>query len=122
MNCGSVVYRFMMPRYCPELAPPLDGVLALAFSSLSWASDMSREVRFACVECEDAVFSRLISTPRNAKGAQQATDHDLPGVSSKSHIRSTLLITYTPQKAIMMVACLKLFTKGAMHILLANMQ
>jgi len=112
----------MIPRYCPELAPPLDVVVAVAFSSLSWASEMSREARFECVECEDAVFRRLISTPRNANGAQQATDHDLPGVSLKVHMYTTTVVTYTPQKAIIMVACLRLFTKGAMHMLPANMQ
>jgi len=34
-------------------------------------------VRFGWAECEEEVFRRLISTPRKAKGAQQATDHDL---------------------------------------------
>ena len=81
MNCGSVVYRFMMPRYCPELAPPLDAPPAFAFSRLSWASEMSIEARFGCVECEVAVFRRLISTPRKANGAQEATAHDLCSVS-----------------------------------------
>jgi hypothetical protein len=76
MNCGSVVYRFMMPRYWPELAPPLEEDAA-PFSRLDWASGRSMEERFGCEECEVEVLRRLISTPRKAKGAQQATDHDL---------------------------------------------
>lgn len=79
-NCGSVVNRFMMPRYWPELAPPLDPLPAFAFSMLSRSS----EARFGCVECEVALFSRLISTPRSANGAHEATAHELGYVSSQS--------------------------------------
>jgi hypothetical protein len=69
-----------MPRYWPELAPPLEED-ALPFSSLSWASGRSMEERFGRVEWDEVVLRRLISTPRKAKGAQQATDHDLYRVS-----------------------------------------
>jgi hypothetical protein len=35
------------------------------------------EERFGCVEWDEEVLRRLISTPRNAKGAQEATAQDL---------------------------------------------
>jgi hypothetical protein len=65
-----------MPRYWPELAPPLDEG-ALPFSSLSCASGRSMEERFGCDEWDEEVLRRLISTPRKAKGAQEATAQDL---------------------------------------------
>jgi hypothetical protein len=63
---------------------------------------------------------RLISTPKNANGAQQAIDHDLPQVNTMIlHMRTE---TYTPHTAMMIVALRRLCTNGAMIMLLANMQ
>lgn len=111
----------MMPRYWPELAPPLEED-ALPFSSLSCASGRSIEVRFGWAEWEVEVLRRLISTPRKAKGAQQATDHDLCCVNSDFMRHVIRVVAYTPQQAMMIVACLKLLTKGAMIILPAKIQ
>jgi hypothetical protein len=127
MNCGSVVYRFMMPRYCPELAPLPDAAPPpFAFSRLSWASARSTEARFGYVECEVAMFKRLISTPINAHGAHEATAHDLFVFMScqltMSHKGGQEGFAYTPQKAMMIVACLIEVTKGAILILPAKMQ
>lgn len=110
-----------MPRYWPELAPPLEDD-ALPFSRLSWASGRSMEERFGCAEWEEEVLRRLISTPRKAKGAQQATDHDLYCVSVSFWYDGRMVIAYTPQQAMMIVACLRLLTKGAMIMLPAKIQ
>jgi hypothetical protein len=72
------------------------------------------------VECEE-VFRRLISTPRKAKGAQQAIDHDLL-LSVRYFLGGIRGITDTPQRAMMMVALLKLVTKGAHTMLPAKIQ
>ena len=111
----------MMPRYWPELAPPLEEG-ALPFSRLDCASGRSMEVRFGWAEWEVEVLRRLISTPRKAKGAQQATDHDLCCVSLDFKTDVMMVVAYTPQQAMMIVACLKLLTKGAMTILPAKIQ
>jgi hypothetical protein len=85
-NCGKVVYRFMMPRYLPELAPPDE----LADSSGLWrgmgeARERGMEGRRVWwVDCE----RRFISTPRKAKGAQQATDQELLRISTRKSRRT----------------------------------
>lgn len=83
-NCGRVVYKFIMPRYFPELSPV--GLLAssrLWFRESGIGDSNSMEER-----CPRRPYvwlfdkeRRLISTPRKANGAQQATDQDLDRVS-----------------------------------------
>jgi hypothetical protein len=114
----------MMPRYWPELAPPEEEVPSsrlLERCGAMGVASRSMDERFEWVGCEE-VFRRLISTPRKAKGAQQATDHDLHFVSRGIFEAGMNIITYTPQTAMMMVALLRLVTKGAMIMLPAKIQ
>ena len=122
-NWGSVVYKFMMPRYLPELSP----VWLLLASSSPWlrcratGDSSSTEERprwpYAWLFVEER---RFISTPKNAKGAQQDIDHDLRKVSTA--LPKPQYITYMPQTAIIIVAPFNDCTNGAMIIDDANIQ
>jgi hypothetical protein len=123
-NCGNVVYRFIIPRYLPVSPPEL--LISLLASSNppsrcrvaggSYSPELRRTWAYAWAFC----VMRFISTPRNAKGAQHATDQDLLNVN-RAHCHAWLM-TYTPQTAIIKVALRKLRTNGAKTMELANRQ
>jgi hypothetical protein len=123
-NCGSVVYKFMMPRYFPVSPPELLTSLFAAsrppsrcsVAGGSYSPELRRTWAYAWAFCE----MRFISTPRNAKGAQHATDQDL-FVVNRVHCHASGR-TYTPQTAIIKVALRKLRTNGAKTMELANRQ